>query len=128
MLSQLAGSLATRSQNCLTNEVPSGNIMTHFIGQALTNGDALRDVWLLTPPPRGGIIRAPRFLLKADLLDLICGGPLCESRPDIRAEIRERRLRVGFCRSLPFGLIRCTVQLCCSAVGGNRPRVCKKSE
>ncbi len=56
------------------------------------NGDALRDVWLLTPP--GGIIRAPRFLLKADLLDLICGGPLCESRPDIRAEIRERRLRV----------------------------------
>lgn len=97
MLSQLAGSLATRSQNCLTNEVPSGNIMTHFIGQALTNGDALRDVWLLTPPG-GGIIRAPRFLLKADLLDLICGGPLCESRPDIRAEIRERRLRVGSSR------------------------------
>ena len=53
MLSLLAGSLATRSQNGLTNEVPSGNIMTHFIGQALTNGDALRDVWLLTPP--GGL-------------------------------------------------------------------------
>ena len=28
---------------------------------------------------------------------------------------------VGFCRSLPFGLIRCTVQRCCSATGENRP-------
>ena len=49
MLSQLAGSLATRSQNSLTNEELSGNIITHFIGQALTNGDALHYVWLLTP-------------------------------------------------------------------------------
>ena len=49
MLSELAGSLATRSQNCLTNQELSGNTMTHFIGQALTNGDALQYVWLLTP-------------------------------------------------------------------------------
>ncbi len=34
---------------------------------------------------------------------------------------------VGFCRSLPFGLIRCTEKLCCGAIGGNRPRLCKKS-
>ena len=33
----------------------------------------------------------------------------------------ECTFRVGFCRSLPFGLIRCTVQLCCGAIDKNRP-------
>ncbi len=53
LLSQLAASLATRSQNCLTNEVPIVNIMTYFMEQALTSGDALHYVWLLNPP--GGL-------------------------------------------------------------------------
>ncbi len=34
----------------------------------------------------------------------------------------EWQLRVGFCRSLPVELNCSTVQLCCDALGGNRPR------
>ena len=42
-------------------------------------------------------------------------------KADIRVNDHERPERVGFCRSLPFGLVRRTVQLCCSAIGGDRP-------
>ena len=48
---------------------------------------------------------------------------------DLEADVPKSRLecllRLGFCRPLPFGLIRCTVQLRCSAIGGNRPRLCE---
>ncbi len=37
----------------------------------------------------------PCLALTTELLDVICGGPLRDSKPDIRTEIRERRLRVA---------------------------------
>ncbi len=45
---------------------------------------------------------------------------LC-SITDSRNQRCERRLGVRSGRSVPFGLIRCTVQLCRSAAGGDRP-------
>ncbi len=29
---------------------------------------------------------------------------------------------VGFCRSMLFDLIHCSLRLCCSAIGGSRPQ------
>ncbi len=49
-------------------------------------------------------------------------------QPDIRLPGLEGPEWVGFCRSLPFGLIRCTEQRYCSASGGNRPRLCENSD
>jgi hypothetical protein len=44
---------------------------------------------------------------------------LVDGRKD--SENAQRQRWVGFCRSLPFGKIRSTVKLCCSAIGKNRP-------
>ncbi len=49
------------------------------------------------------------------------------SRLDIGATDPPATGWVGFCRSLPFGLNRCTVQLCCRAIDRNRPKEQKLS-
>jgi len=47
--------------------------------------------------------------------------PLSALEADIHMNRLGCRQGVGFCRSLIFALIRSTVQLCCGAIGGNRP-------
>ena len=48
------------------------------------------------------------------LLDLICGGPLCDSRPDIRVENMNDAVGSG-------PVARCSARPCCTAIDQNRP-------